>query len=77
MAFEQSMTLVITQAVFEAAKAAKMAVLEAEILASRSRPIQATLRMSGPTLKQAMFDRKDPDKFHKLCNFKIDVKFIF
>ena len=33
--------------------------------------------MGGPTFKQTMFDWKMPDKYHRLCNFKIDIKNIF
>ena len=33
--------------------------------------------MSGPTLQQPMLDWKAPDKYHKSCNFEMEVRTIF
>ena len=77
MAFEQSLTQTIMQAAMEATKAVLMVVREAETLAGNARPIQKVPRMGGPALKQPTFDWKIPDKYHELCNFKIEIKNIF
>ena len=66
MASERSVMWAIVQAAIEAAKAAIMAVREAETPVSNVRPIQRTLRMGGPTLKQTTL--KEPGKYHELCN---------
>ena len=49
------MIQVITQAAIEAIKATLMAVTEPKTLVSSARPLQATLRMNGPTLKKPTF----------------------
>ena len=68
------MTQAITKAMTEAAKAAIMAVREAETLASTTRPEPAMPKTDHPVLKQPMFNWKSPDKYRELCNFEIEVK---
>ena len=48
----------ITQTAIQAAKAAKIAVSEADNSVNTARPVQVMPRMGGPVLKQPTFDWK-------------------
>ena len=62
------------QAATEAAKAAIMAVEEAENPVNSSKPVQGIPRTSGPAQKQPIFDWKVTDKHQEVQNFEIEVK---
>ena len=77
MASDQNMTQAITKTAIEAAKAAIMAVGEAEVSAKSRRPAHAVLRASGPALKKLTFEWKAQDKYNELCSIKITIRNTF
>ena len=64
--YEQSNTQAIAQAVTEAAKAAIIAVREADISHYTIRLVPALAKPGGPVLKQPMFDWKSPNMYRAL-----------
>ena len=75
MAADQGMT--VMQAVIKAAKAAMMAVREAENLVNNAIPMHTLPRSGIPALRQTTFYLKVADKYQDLCSFKIEVMDIF
>ena len=69
------MTLVIMQAVNEAAKAAIITIREADNLINNARSIHTMPRSGIPVLRQPTW--KVAKKYQELCNFEIEVKNIF
>ena len=67
MAAEQSMTQTITQAAIKTAKAAIIAIREADIPFNNNRLVHTVPRSGSPALKQPTFDWKVADKSQELC----------
>ena len=44
---------------------------------NNARPIDKTLRLSGPGLRQPTFDWKVMGKYKEMCSLKTDIKNIF
>ena len=74
MESEQSNAQTIMQAVFEPAKAATMAVREAEDPTKSRRPVHEVPRTNGSALRKPTFNWKAQDKYNKLHNFKTEVR---
>ena len=73
----QNMTQVVNKAEIEAAKAAVIAIIEADNQVNNARPKHKTPRSGGPVLRLQMFDWKAKDKYQELHNFKTEVQNIF
>ena len=71
------MTQEIMQAVIETAKAAIMALREADNQVNNARTIHTNSRSEIQALRQSTFCWKVDNEYHEMCNFEMEVKNIF